>query len=91
MYRNETGETFATKIEYVFLKTDSFLKENQLTLNADKTELLPISTRDEIELKVTFNEMSIKFPENCRFLGTQLDSKIIFGFFENMAAAIRSL
>ena len=38
--RYEPGETIATKTENILLKTDSYLKENQLTLNADKTELL---------------------------------------------------
>ena len=43
--RYEPRETIATKIENILLKTDSYLKENQLTLNADKKELLYFSTR----------------------------------------------
>ena len=38
--RYEPGETITTKIENILLKTDNYLQENQLTLNADKTELL---------------------------------------------------
>ena len=47
------------KIKNFLLKTDSYLKKNQLTLNADKTELLYFSTRDELE-KVTYNEFLLK-------------------------------
>ena len=36
----EPGETIAAKIEKFLLKTDGYLKENQPTLNAHKTELL---------------------------------------------------
>ena len=74
--RYEPGQTITTKIENSLLKTDSYLKENQLTLNADKTELLYFSTRDELEPKVTFNGNSIKSAESCRYLGIHLDSKL---------------
>ena len=53
--RYKPGETIATKIRNILLKTDNYLKENQLTLNADKTKLFYFSTRDELEPKVTFN------------------------------------
>ena len=76
--RYEPGETVATKIEIIVLKTDSYLKENQLTLNADKTELLYFSTRDELEPKVTFNRNLIKSAESCRYLAIHLDSKLTF-------------
>ena len=49
--RYEPGETITTEIENILLKTDNYLKENQLTLNADKTELLYFPTRDELEPK----------------------------------------
>ena len=65
--RYEPGETIATKIENILLKTDSYLKENQLTLNADKTELLYFSTREELESKVTFNGNLIKSAELSLF------------------------
>ena len=76
--RYEPGETIATKIENILLKTDSYLKENQLTLNADKTELIYFSTSDELEPKVTFNGNLIKTTESCRYLGIHLDSKLTF-------------
>ena len=76
--RFEPGETFRTKIENILLKTESYLKDNQLTLNADKTELLYFSTRDELEPKNTFNGILIKSAESWRYLGIHLDSKLIF-------------
>ena len=76
--RYEPGGTITTKIENILLKTDNYLKENQLTLNADKTELLYFSTRDELEPKVTFNGNLIKSAESCHYLGIQLDSKLTF-------------
>ena len=94
--RYEPGGTIATKIENILLKTDSYLKENQLTLKADKTELLYFSTREEFEPKVTFNRNLIKSAESCRYLGIHLDSKLTFEAHLNvvlkkMAAAIPSL
>ena len=50
-FRYEPG----TKIENNSLKTDSYLKKNQFNLNADKTELLYFSIKDELEPKITFN------------------------------------
>ena len=72
------------------------MKENQLTLNADKTELLYFSTRDELEPKVTFNGNFKKSAESCRYLGIHLDSKLTFEAHlvvvsKKMAAVIRSL
>ena len=72
------------------------MKENQLTLKADKTELLYFSTREELEPKVTFNGNLIKSAESCRFIGIHLVSKLTFEVLLNevlkkMAAAIRSL
>ena len=94
--RYEPGETIATKIENMLLKTDSYLKENQLTLNADKTELHYFSTRDELEPKVAFNGNLIKSAESCRYLAIHIDSKLTFEahlkvVLKIMAAAIRSL
>ena len=65
-------------------------------MNADKTELLYFSTREELESKVTFNGNLIKSAESCRYLGIHLDSKLTFEAHLNvvltkMAAAIRSL
>ena len=77
--RYEPGKTIATKIENILLTTDSYLKENLLTLKADKTELY-FSTRDELEQKVTFNGNLIKSADadSCRHLGIHLDSKLTF-------------
>ena len=66
------------KTENILLKTDSYLKENQLTLNADKTELQYFSTRVELETKVTFNGNLRKCAEDCRYLGIHLELKIDF-------------
>ena len=71
-------ETIATRIENILLKMDSYLKENRLNLNTKKTELLHFSTRDELELKATFNGNLIKSAESCRYLGIILDSKLTF-------------
>ena len=81
--RYEPVETIATKIENILLKTDSYLKENQFTLN-DKTELLYFSTRDELEPKVTFNGNLMKSAESCRYLGIHLDSILTFGAHLNV-------
>ena len=43
------------------LKTENYWKENKLTLNADKTELLYFSTSDELEPRVIFTGNSMIF------------------------------
>ena len=74
--RYEPEKTIATKIENFLLKTDSYLKENQLTLNADKADLLYL----------------IKPAESCCYLGIHLDSKMTFAaHLKSDAADIRSL
>ena len=80
--RYEPGETIATKIETILLKTGIYLKENQLTLNADKTELLYFSTKEELEPKVTSNGNLIKSAESC-YLGKHLDSKLKEYFYKH--------
>ena len=72
------------------------MKENQLILNADKTELLYFSTRNELEPTINFNGNSIKSAESCRYLGIHLYSKLTFEadlnvVLRKVAAAIRSL
>ena len=78
------------------MKPDIYSTENQLTLNADKTELLDFSTREELGPKVTFNGNLIKSAESCRYLGKYLDSILTLEahlnvVFYKVAAAIRSL
>ena len=77
------------------LKTGSYLKENQLTVNADKTELFYFSTRDELDPKKFFNENLIKSAENS-LSGIYLASKLTFEahlkiVLKQITAAIRSL
>ena len=74
--RYEPGETIATKNENILLKTDSYLKENQLILNFDKTKLLYVTTRDDLEPNVTFNGNLIKSAQSCRYIGIHLCSKL---------------
>ena len=81
------------KIKNIILKADSYLKENQLTLNADKTELHYFSLRDELEPKVNLNGNLITSAESCRCLRILLDSKLTIEahlnvFLKQMAAAV---
>ena len=72
------------------------MKENQLTLNADKNRFPRFPTRNKLEPKVSFNGNVMKSAESCRYLEIHFDRKLSFEVHLNivlteMAAAIFSL
>ena len=59
------------------METDKYLKEKQLTSNADKTELFSFSDQI-VESKITYKGNLINFTETCRYLGKHIDPKLSF-------------
>ena len=57
---------------------DKYLPENQLTLDADKTEMLFFTNHTNLCPEFSFRGENIKPAHACRYLGTQIDSNLIF-------------
>ena len=77
-------------------KTDNYLKQNKLTMNTGKTELLCVSTENENFDPIVFRGQEIKPQGHCRYSGIIIDSKFKFHVqinkvLSNMATAIRSI
>ena len=55
-------------------------KNNKLTVNVSKTELLAVSNRhfSHFDHNITLNNQNLTFTDNCMFLGTKLDNRLTF-------------
>ena len=64
------------ELELVHLWT----RDNKLTVNVAKTEMMAISNRDfsHNDHNITFNSQALSFTENCMFLGIKLDNRLTF-------------
>ena len=87
---------FPQKTEKILKQTDKYLTENQLTLNADKTEMLFFTNHTNSDPEFSFKGEVIKPAHACRYLGVQMDSNLSFenhlnSVLSKMANAIRSL
>ena len=71
----EQMKTFQ-KIEKNLEQTDNYLTENQLTSNADKTEMLFITNHTNSDSEFSFSGKFIKSAHACRYLGVQIDSNL---------------
>ena len=92
----ERNENIPQKIEKILEQTDKYLTENQLTLNADKTEMLFFTDHTNSDPEISFKGEVIKPAHACRYLGVQIDSNLSFenhlnSVLSKMADAIRSL
>ena len=83
-------------VSEILEKTDNYLKQNKLTMNTGKTELLCVSKKHENFDPIIFRGQEIKPQSHCRYLGIIIDSKLNFhvqlnNVLSNMATAIRSI
>ena len=83
-------------VSEILEKTDNYLKQNKLTMNTGKTELLCVSKEHENFDPMVFRGQEIKPQSHCRYLGIIIDSKLNFHVqlnkvLSNMATAIRSI
>ena len=75
----ERNENFPQKIEKKILEqTDNYLTDNQLNLNADKTEMLFFTHHTNSDSEYSFKGEVIKPAHTCRYLGVQTDSNLTF-------------
>ena len=74
----ELNENNHQKIEKILEQTDKYLTENQLTLNADKTEMLFFTNLTNSDPEFSFKGEVIKPTHACRYLGIQIDSNLTF-------------
>ena len=92
----EQNANILQKIEKILEQTDKYLTENQLTLNADKTEMLLFTNHTISDPDFSFKGGVIKPAHVCRYLGVQIDSNLTFenhlnSVLSKMSNAIRSL
>ena len=83
-------------VSEILEKTDNYLKQNKLTMNTAKTELLCVSKEHENFAPIVFRGQEIKPQSHCRYLGIIIDSKLNFHVqlnkvLSNIATAIRSI
>ena len=83
-------------VSEILEKTDNYLKQNKLTMNTGKTELLCVSKDNENFDPEVFRGQEIKPQSHCRYLGIIIDSKFnmhvqLNKVLLNMATAIRSI
>ena len=74
----ERNENILQKIEKILEQTDTYLTQNQLTLNEDKTEMFFFSNRTNSDPDFSFKGEVIKPAHACRYLGVQIDSNLTF-------------
>ena len=86
----ERNENIPQNIEKILEQTDKYPTENQLTLNADKTEMLFFTNRTNSDLiqiilkfksyqfgsEFSFKRKVIKPAHACHYLGVQIDSNL---------------
>ena len=83
-------------VSEILEKTDNYLKQNKLTMNTGKTEILCVSKENENFNPIVYRGQEIKPQSHCRYLGIMIDSKLNFHVelnkvLSNMATAIRSI
>ena len=93
--RNNVSE-LEKSVSEILEKTDNYLKENKLTMNTGKTEILCVSKENEKFNPIVYRGQEIKPQNHCRYLGIMIDSKLNFHVqlnkvLSNMATAIRSI
>ena len=93
--RNNVSE-LEKSVSEILEKTDNYLKENKLTMNTGKTEILCVSKKNENFNPLVYRGQEIKPQSHCRYLGIMIDSKLNFHVqlnkvLSNMATAIRSI
>ena len=84
-------------INSVFENTDSYMSQNMLTLNRDKTEIVVFSNNGESKIEqFHYNGIFIEPKTSCRYLGIMIDNNLNFDIQLNktltkMANAFRSI
>ena len=61
-------------------KLSNWMRDNKLTLNPSKTEMLLVSNRihDQNDLSISFCNENVSFSSSCKYLGVYLDHKLNF-------------
>ena len=94
---SKSDENLLCEINSVFENTDSYMRQNMLTLNRDKTGIVFFSKIGESKIEqLHYNGIFIEPKTSCRYLGIIIDNNLIFDIQLNktltkMANAIRSI
>ena len=92
----ERNENIPRKKQKILEQTDKYMTENQLTLIADKSEMLFFTNHTNSYPEFSFKGKVIKPAHACCYLEVQIDSNLTFenhlnSFLSKIANAIRSL
>ena len=92
----ERNENIPQNSEKILEQTDKYLTENQITLIADKTEMLFFTNHINSDPELSYKGEVIKPAHACRYVGVQIDSNPAFenhlnSVLSKMGNAIRPL
>ena len=94
--QSKSDENLLCEINSVFESTDSYMRQNMLTLNRDKTEVVAFSINGVSKIEqFHYIGIFIEPKTSCRYLGIMIDNNLIFDIQLNqkltkMANVIRS-
>ena len=94
---SKSDENLLCEFNSVFENTDSYMRQNMLTLNRDKTEIVVFSKNGKSKIEqFYYNGIFIEPKTSCRYLGIMIDNNLNFDIQLNktltkMANAIRSI
>ena len=94
---SKTESNLLSKAEIVFRLTDQYMRQNQLTLNRDKTEIIIFKNDNNSHItEILYDSNKIKIKDCCRYLGIMIDRNLQFHaqlnkMLAKMATAIRSI
>ena len=93
---SKSGKNLLCEINSVFENTDSYMRQNMLTLNQNKTEIVVFSKNGESKIEQFHYNGIFMEPKSCRYLGIMIDNNLNFDIQLNktltkMANAISSI
>ena len=76
---SKTESNLLSKAEIVFKSTDRYMRQNQLTLNRDKTEIIIFKNDNNSHIRdILYDKNKIEFKDCCRYLGIMIDRNLQF-------------
>ena len=75
----QTKSNLFSKAEIVFKSNDRYMRQNQLTLNRDKTEIDIFKNDNNSHIReILYDKNLIKIKDCCRYLGIMIDRNLQF-------------
>ena len=97
LYHEKNEQCLEAKAEKILMETEQYMKQNKLTLNEGKTEIMVFKNEKIPNVNcVEFNSQSLKPTDEVRYLGVILDKELTYqkklnNVISKMALAITSI